>query len=538
MAFAAVFAVGALWLFWGTWSCGSAPIAPDDYLQVTWTWSDAFNYTLRRFLSSGRFLPTDPLWDGLIFSPAFCKELRYASAGLASAIALAWFLRGRGLSYLASCGAGLFLAFCGYWFSLFSAGHAGWFEWMTYGVFAFGLIDRALEKGGARYWILLGSSVAWASFYQPDLWLMFTAFTGVYFVFRSVIAKKLDWKGILLAAVFFFAVGAPSFYNAVVNDLAGREKMIADSSAAKPADGKDAPKQVSEEERWIFVTNWSLPSEETAELFFPRINGDTSCVLTQALGAQAGNGTKPYTGAIGRPYKAPAGNYRQHSVYVGFLTGLFALVALVSLGFGSKANRRTVLFFAIAALVFYLLSLGRYCEPVYRCVFALPIGDAIRCPVKWHHLTELCLAVLAGFGIEAAAKFLSGRLGSKGLWLVAALVLVGVFDLVRVNRCFLAPVDYSAALDRKADMQLTFLRQQDFQNPQVAAMQKAGAIKSLAYYPGRKDVYLVGIMSPHKSDATPLPPFGLPSVLGILSLAAGAVALGWSVVSLRRKPRE
>ena len=91
---------------------------------------------------------------------------------------MAYYLRGRGLSRLASYGGGIFLGFCGYWFSLFSAGHAGWFYWQYSGVFAFGLADRAVRKGKMKNWVLLGASVAWASFYQPDLWLLFTLFTA------------------------------------------------------------------------------------------------------------------------------------------------------------------------------------------------------------------------------------------------------------------------------------------------------------------------------------------------------------------------
>lgn len=38
---------------------------------------------------------------------------------------------------------------------------------------------------------------------------------------------------------------------------------------------------------------------------------------------------RPYTGALGRPLGATAGNYRQHSLYVGWVTCLLALLGVV-----------------------------------------------------------------------------------------------------------------------------------------------------------------------------------------------------------------
>ena len=307
LGFTAVFAALAGFVFGGTWSLDVAPVMPDDMIVHPMAYADCWAKSLRKFLSSGKFIPSDILWDGLLFSPYFCQELKYAFSLYCAGLGLAYFLRGRGLSPLASCGAGLLLAFCGYWASLFSAGHGGWFVWMTYGVFAFGLSDRAVRKGKLRHWLLLGACTAWGSFYQADLWLLFTVLTGLYFVWCCVRERKFPWKGTLLAAAVFFAIGAPSFRSALVNDLAGRDRQIASGETLSAASAKDEA-----EKRWIFVTNWSLPPAESAEFFIPRLNGDTSCPMTLSLGARYGTGVKPYTGALGRPKDAPAGNYRQH----------------------------------------------------------------------------------------------------------------------------------------------------------------------------------------------------------------------------------
>lgn len=532
-AFTAAFAGLAAFVFWGTWSLDAAPVMPDDTIVHSTAWADVWNATVRKFLSSGKLIPSDLLWNGLLVSPYFCQELKYAVALYCAGLGLAYFLRGRGLSRLASYGAGLLLAFCGYWASLFSAGHGGWFVWMTYGVFAFGLADRAVRAGRPRHWALLGACLAWGSFYQPDLWLLFTALTGLYFAWLCLRARKLPWKGTLLAAAVFFVIGAPSFRSALVNDLKGRDAQIAAGETVAGASAVDEA-----EKRWIFVTNWSLPPAEIAEFFIPRLNGDTSCPLTLSIGARAGTGVRPYTGALGRPKDAAQGNYRQHSLYVGWVTALLALAGVAAFGLRLRAGREgpcrreadagrratDLVFFSLAAVVFLLLSLGRFCEPVYRLVYALPFGDYLRAPVKWHHLTEFCLCVLAAYGIEwfLGLAWLKGR---RGALAVGALVLFGACDLARVDRLYCAPVDLRRVRQSNGEMQLNVLRRDDFANPQVAEMVRRGSVVSLANYLGNPDLYLVEVLTPRKPSNEPLPPWTAATWLGLLSLLGSVVVV-------------
>jgi len=327
-----------------------------------------------------------------------------------------------------------------------------------------------------------------------------------------------------IAAVLFFAIGGPNFRDAIVNALGSREQQIAEGQTVSQKDAEGGDK------RWIFVTNWSLPPNESAEFFIPRLNGDTSCPMTLALGARQKSGVKPYTGALGRPKDAPSGNYRQHSLYVGLVTCLFALFGVIS---WRRGGHKDVLFFAGAALLCWLFSMGRYFEVLYRLVYALPFGDTLRAPVKWHHLTELALAFLAAYGIEAALETLQKfKLSAKmSAIIVGAVVLIGVADLARVDSLYCAPVDVSKVRASGLDMQFTFLRRQDFANPQIAALQKAGRVVSYAMYPGTADVYLVGILNPFR-EPIPLkmPPMSA-LVLGVVSLLA---TIGVSVYSLRK----
>ena len=432
LSFTALFVVLAIYVFWGAWSTSVTPVMPDCATVHPLDYGTRIGRWFSDWLQSGRFIPTD--LSVFLLSPYVWQELQYALAIYFAALGIAYFLRGRGLSPIACYGAGLLLGFSGYWLTLFSAGHLGWFMWMTYGVFAFGLCDRVVRQNRWRHWCMLGAVVAWASFRQVDLWLLFTTFTALYFIWCCVRERKWpSWKGMLLAAVCFFAIGAPSFVDAFTNALAGRDKQIEESKGSVLGGGKtdDA------ESRWIFVTNWSMPPEDTLEFFIPRIHGDTSCPMTLALGRQAGKDVKPYTGRLGRPLNAPSGNYRQHSLYVGWVTCLLALFGAIA---GFRQKRGEVIFFFVSAVVFWLFSMGRFCEPVYRLVYALPFGDYLRAPVKWHHLTEFCLVVLAGYGLHALSglKFMEGR---RGTIILCSVVLVGACDLARIAHLYCAPMD-------------------------------------------------------------------------------------------------
>ncbi len=509
IAFTAVFWTAVLYIFAGTWSLDLAPVMPDAAVNAPRHWALAF---FSNWLISGKFVPDDLLV--FLGGPYAWVELRYAVALFAAAIALAWFLRGRGLAPLAAYGAALFLAFSSYWCTLYSAGHLGWFRWMTYGVFAFGLIDRALARNRMRYWLLLGACLAWGSFYQPDLWLLFTVFTAIYFVYRLVRERKPFLKGATLALITFILVGLPSFYQALTHDLKGRDEQIASAATPQASDA---------ESRWIFVTNWSLPPEDTLEFFVPRVHGDTSCPLTLAING-ATKGTRPYTGRLGRPLGAPSGNYRQHALYVGAITCLLSLLALIIACGGKRLKllspgRRDILFFSVCAFVFWLFSLGRFCEGVYRLIYALPFGDYLRAPVKWHHLTEFCLVVLAGYGLETLRRALARTSLSHTLQtaLLAALILLGTIDLVRIDALYCAP--------RKADSELQFADAQALRNPAVQEQLRRAHIRVRGYY---ANAALLEVPRSRAEGDTTLPtPKPSVLVLALLSILTDGVILLW-----------
>lgn len=504
-AFSAVFAGLAGFVFWGTWSLDVAPVMPDS--PITYP-ADYLFRNLCALFKFGKFVPGDII--NFLGSPYFWQELKYVIALYCAALGMAYYARGRGFSYLSAYGSGLLLAFSGYWLTLFSAGHFGWFQWMTYGVFAFGLIDRALCLGRIRHWLMLGAVVAWASFNQQDLWLLFTALTAAYFVWACAREHRLPWKGALISLAVFIVIGVPNFRETFGSTIKGREAQI----------GTDTP-----DGRWEFVTNWSMPLEDTEEFFNARVQGDTSCPFVLSINHAAG--VRPYTGALGRNIHAQQGNYRQHSLYVGWVTCILAILGLV---LGLTARKYEVLFFLVAGMICYAFSLGRYFESAYRLIFALPAGDMIRCPVKWHHLTELCIVVLAAHGIEGILRLnvrrqLALRFG------LALFVLWGAIDLARNAKLYCAPVSIAYARARNLETSLTVMNVGGTLPRNILCLARYYGPNYRAY----PSLYVVEAMRPFSSEKPELPALPLTGALSIFtSIAVVAFSLTASIAEYRR----
>ena len=294
LVFTALYVVCMGGIFWGTWSLDKAPIEPDN--ATFYPINEAARW-FRGLVGGNDFVPSDLMH--VIGSMYFWQELQYALAGYLAALGLAFYLRGRGLSRFAALAGGAAYGLMGYTFTLFSAGHLGWFIWMMYGPFAFGLVDRAVRKGKWRNWALLGAVLAWAAARQSDMWLLFTVLTFAYGVWTLV----REWRrvkflrvlaGVGVTAVVACAIGLPQFTRALTADLAGREAQIAATS------GKDANETVdkSADERWRFCTSWSLPPEDTAEFVCAEIHGGSNDPRVSP--------TNPYKGRLGQQIVVPA----------------------------------------------------------------------------------------------------------------------------------------------------------------------------------------------------------------------------------------
>lgn len=465
LVFTGVYALALTAIFWGAWSLDKVPIAPD--CATMFAANDMATW-LKGVLSGDSFIPSDLMH--LVGSMYFWVELQFALAAWLAALGVAFYLRGRGLSPVACYGGGSAFGLMGYCFTLFSAGHLGWFIWLMYGPFAFGLVDRCVRKGKWRNWALLGTILAWASARQPDLWLLFTVLTfayGLWCLFRERRTLKARWKrhlaGVGVVIVSTLLVGIPQFGHAIFHDIGARKEQMGGGDGGA-AEGAKTPEQ-----NWLFCTSWSLPPEDTLEFAFAEIHGGSNDPRVSpkpedqykgrlgqhAIVPQGTSGARdPVTGEILKPgddYWMP---YRQHSLYFGIISLLLAVCGVVGWGvFRRKEGAESGLgeknvvsfgdvpFWVGAGLLVYLCALGGF-TPFYRLVFALPFGDLLRAPVKFVHLLEFCVAVLAGYGIE----FLRIRVGKGQKWIVPALsvlAVVNVVDLARVDAKYLATEDRS-----------------------------------------------------------------------------------------------
>ena len=455
-AFTLLYAICMGGIFWGTWSLDRAPVEPDN--AITYAVNDAAQWF--KALCGGKdFIPSDLM--RVLGGMYFWQELQYALAGWLAALGMAFYLRGRKLSLFASYAGGAAYGLMGYTFTLYSAGHLGWFLWMMYGPFAFGLVDRAVRKGKWLNWTLLGAVLAWGAARQPDMWLLFTLLTFAYGLWSVArVFKTVRWArlfaGVGVTAAVALAIGLPQFGRAIFQDLAGREAQIASTGAKTDADGKVGK---SDEERWLFCTSWSLPPEDTLEFIAAEIHGGSNDPRVSPK--------NPYKGRLGQQIVVPANAagqrhpvtgqplkageriwmpYRQHSLYFGLLSVLFAFAGCV--GWWkfrtekSDAVWRDAPFWMGAAALLYLCALGGF-TPFYKIVYALPFGSTMRCPVKFVHLLEWCVAVLAGLGFEAAWRgFKRDGAAAMGLKIaVLALAVINVIDLARVDAKYCAVED-------------------------------------------------------------------------------------------------
>jgi hypothetical protein len=158
-------------------------------------------------------------------------------------------------------------------------------------------------------------------------------------------------------------------------------------------------------------------------------------------------------------------------------------------------------------------------------VFSLPFGNYLRAPVKWHHLTEFCFAVLAGFGIEFVIRRFSKSEALVRIVKIAALVLVfvGTADLARNAKFYCAPLNISEVRKQNAGMQMTLARQIDLQNPQVREMMRAK--KLVLFSNANRDPILLGVINPVQKNCDPFPPLSSYAWLSVLSMV-GTIAVG------------
>jgi hypothetical protein len=178
------------------------------------------------------------------------------------------------------------------------------------------------------------------------------------------------------------------------------------------------------QELWEYCTQWSEPPDEVIEYIAPGY-----------MGWRSGEPEGPYWGRSGRSAewdRTRQGfmNFRLESQYIGVIPFCFAVCALVAAVFGKKTGcgsqasevgqvgpqgagggwrkrRADILFWGVVAILAMLLSFGKY-FPLYALFYKLPFVSTIRNPVKFIHVFQLALGILAAYGLDLALDFRAG----------------------------------------------------------------------------------------------------------------------------------
>lgn len=334
-------------------------------------------------------------------------ELSFWADMVLCALAAVFLLRGYALPRGAAWVGGYAAAFMGYFSTLFCAGHRGVVDAIAVTCWAFGLLHRALQHGQKRWFIALGLTLPLGLAAQADIWFLLMLGVIAYGLTRFIGRCRAEglpatlralWPGLLCTLLCLALTGIPALRHTFGAAQATRTAQFQSATAetTSPAAERAA--------RWRFITDWSLPPEDCLEFLKSDANGYTSYRFDP----------QPYTGRMGSARQV----LRQHSIHIGVITLLLALLACTPLAMDS--TRKIRWFWAGLALISLVLAFGKY-TPLYRLIWELPGVHQIRAPVKWLHLTGFSIAVLAGCGAAVLVK----RRSSCALLLCLAIALQG-----------------------------------------------------------------------------------------------------------------
>jgi hypothetical protein len=144
--------------------------------------------------------------------------------------------------------------------------------------------------------------------------------------------------------------------------------------------------------KWEYITQWSWPPEDSIDFVAPGYTGWGS-----------GRPDGPYWGRCGRSAgweETGQGfkNFKLDAYYLGMIAVGFALYALYSSR--RSKHKAEILFWGGAALISLVLAFGKF-FPLYAVFFKLPIVNNIRNPVKFLQVFQICVAILAVYGMNA-----------------------------------------------------------------------------------------------------------------------------------------
>ncbi len=294
------------------------------------------------------------------------------------------FLRERGLGGLAAIAGALTLGLSSSLVSIASAGHMGKFTGMAYMTGAMWLVQRALTKRGIASVLWAGWMLGCSLICSRDTSFIILLGVGLVWLCDVVTLAAKDRRQ---AKRPLLVVAAVLLIGAFMSFPIAMQFMSSDQSGG-------GPEVMNEQQKWEWATQWSLPSDELVKLVSPSYFGwdswDEEAPYWGSMGQSAGWKT------TGQGFR----NFTQTNEYLGIVAVMLALIGVggVLAGMGKSGEKREVLMWGGLALVFLVVSLGKY-GFLYRLVYSLPVMSSIRNPVKFMHVVSIALAVLTAHGV-------------------------------------------------------------------------------------------------------------------------------------------
>lgn len=318
---------------------------------------------------------------------------------------------------------------------------------------------------------LIGLSIGMVVMEAYDVGAIFSIYFGIFMVFYFLMESKDPVK----AAPKTVVTGSVVVLFALLIASSSIYTLIGSTFTENAKTGKTA---ADKRQQWIFLTTYSFPKMESLRLMIPGLYG----YRLQEFMTDT-NKSSAYWGTISEDWRiqelesssekdraqaavdfglnpemtkilvGPQSSMRDQLVdyiksqdgarrhtgsgdYVGELVILLAFFALFNTWRKkdspfSKNDRQAIWFWAIAAAISLPLAWGRYAS-LFQFVAPLPFIRNIRNPIKYLHPLNLCVIIVAGYGLEALYRcYLRNPVARSGSWpqhIINAIKRAGGFE--------------------------------------------------------------------------------------------------------------
>ena len=349
----------------------------------------------------------------LLLMPAHVfGNIFYGTFLVVGSLAMVWFLRLWNRSWISSV-VGALVAFWVNSVMLASGGHIFKIEVLVFSVLCLVFVEKAVRSACLRrlfgFSIIGGVCAGIMMIEQQDVALFAGLFVGAYAIFRLIQVNGKHWPAWV---IFLVTVGGVALLLAggTMKDSYKRNVLGA------------ATIQSNSNEKWNFITQWSLVPAEWPDL------------VASGWGGWSSNNPKgPYWGKLGQSaewQETGQGfrNFKLTSNYIGimpFLLGAFGLMA--ALRNRKSEEGKVMLFWSVAGLIGLWLAFGKY-SLLYKLFYHLPLVGNIRAPIKLLDNFQICLGVVAAYGLDRLLCVGKGGKSVKVLW-ISSSVLGGMMLL-------------------------------------------------------------------------------------------------------------